>query len=355
MNRWLDASGPPRKGEGLKLEKLEPYLRAHLPELQGPLEVEQFPSGFSNLTYLLHAGDQELVLRRPPFGNRVKSAHDMGREYRVLERLCTIYPQAPRPYLYCDDEAVLGAPFYLMERRRGVILRRQVPAGLHISPVMAARLSEAFIDNLATLHSLDFESVGLGGLGKPDGYIERQVRGWAKRYQKAQTDSWPELDEAGAWLHAHRPEESGAALIHNDYKYDNLVLDPVDLTRIIGVLDWEMCTLGDPLMDLGSTLAYWTEAADDPRWRATGFGPTSLPGSLTRRQLVERYSRQTGKSASNLTFYFCFGLFRLAVVVQQIYFRFFHGHTKDPRFAKLNEMVGLLGRVAAVTIERGTV
>ncbi len=352
MERWLDASRPPRQGEELDLEKLEPYLQERLPEIGDGLEVEQFPSGFSNLTYLLRAGDFEFVLRRPPFGNRVKSAHDMGREYRVLARLCEVYPQAPRPYLYCDDESVLGVPFYVMERRRGVILRRALPPGLELSEVIAARLSEAFIDNLATLHTLDYRAAGLGDLGKGQGYVERQIVGWAKRYQRCQTDSWEELDQVAAWLHQHMPEESAAVLIHNDYKYDNLVLDPDDLTRIVAVLDWEMCTLGDPLMDLGTTLAYWTEATDDARWRAAGFGPTSVPGSLTRRQLAERYGSKTGFDVSGLTFYFCYGLFKLAVIVQQIYYRFFKGHTRDPRFARLNEMVGLLGRVAAGTIER---
>ncbi len=352
MDPWLDSSRPIREGEALDLAKLEPYLREHISEIREPLVIEQFPSGFSNLTYLLRSGDMEWVLRRPPFGNRVKSAHDMGREYRVLDRLNAVYPQAPKPYVYCDDESVLGAPFYVMERRRGVILRRELPAGLELSPVIAERLCESFIDNLATLHTLDYRAAGFGDLGKPEGYVERQIGGWAKRYQKAQTDSWSELDQAAAWLHGHMPAEAGAALVHNDYKYDNLLLDPADLTRIVGVLDWEMCTVGDPLMDLGTTLAYWTEATDDARWRAAGFGPTAMPGSLTRQQLADRYQRQTGFDVSSLTFYFCFGLFKLAVIVQQIYYRFFKGHTQDPRFANLNEMVGLLGQVAVQAIER---
>lgn len=355
MTSRLDPTRPPRSGEELDLQRLEPYLRERLTlELPDPgarLEVEQFPSGYSNLTYLLRWGELELVLRRPPFGNRVETAHDMGREFRVLAALQGIYPLAPRPYLFCDDEAVLGAPFYVMERRRGIILRQKLPPGLTLTTVLARRLSENAIDRLAELHRLDYAAAGLGDLGKPEGYVERQVRGWAKRYEKAQTDSWPELDLVAAWLHECRPPERGAALLHNDYKYDNLVLDPYDLTRVIGVLDWEMCTLGDPLMDLGSSLAYWTEAGDDPRWRAVSFGPTAVPGSLTRRELVERYAEKTGFKVDNLTFYFCFGLFRLAVIAQQIYYRFFKGHTRDERFGQLNQVVGLLGKVAARTIE----
>lgn len=355
MNDMLDASRPTRSGEELDLERLEPYLRKCLPQMQGPLEVEQFPSGFSNLTYLLRAGDFEFVLRRPPFGNRVKSAHDMGREYQVLSRLHPVYPLAPEPYHFCDDDDVLGAPFYLMERRRGVILRRQLPRGMELSPVLAGRLSETFIDQLAKLHAVDWQAADLGELGKPEGYVARQVEGWVGRYQKAQTDSWKELDQASAWLLAHLPAESGASLVHNDYKYDNVVLDPHDMTRIIGVLDWEMCTLGDPLMDLGTTLAYWTEANDPPEFLAAAFGPTALRGSLSRRELAQRYQDTTGLDIDHLTFYFAFGLVKLAVIVQQIYYRFFKGHTKDPRFSQLNQMVGLLGRVAALAIDKDSI
>ena len=357
---WTDGARPPRAGEELDPAKLEPWLRGTLAEAghetAGEIVVLQFPSGFSNLTYLLRVGEAEYVLRRPPFGNRVQSAHDMGREYRVLSKLSAVYPPAPRPLGYCDDDAVLGAPFYVMERRRGIILRRELPAGFSLSPVLASRLSEAFIDNLAALHLLDYEAAGLGDLGNPDGYLDRQVPGWAKRYHKAQTDSWKELDEVIAWLHESRPERSKAALIHNDYKYDNLVLDPGDLTRIVAVLDWEMCTLGDPWSDVGSALAYWTEATDHPAWKAASFGPTWVPGSLTRRRLVERYCRVTGQDVpADLVFYFVFGLFKLAVIAQQIYYRFFHGHTQDARFAEMNKMVGLLGQVAAGVIETGRV
>lgn len=352
MPRWIDSPRPVREGEELEATSLGAYLCERLPDVSGRLTVEQFPGGFSNLTYLLRFGDRELVLRRPPFGNRVKSAHDMGREFRVLDKLHPVYPPAPRPFLYCEDEDVLGAPFYVMERRRGVILRRNLPDGLEISPDLAGRLSASFIDNLATFHTLDYEAAGLADLGKVEGYVERQVTGWRERYERAKTDDWPELEQAGAWLAANMPGESARGLVHNDYKFDNLVLDPDDLTRIVAVLDWEMCTLGDPLMDLGSTLAYWVEAADDPHLRAIAFGPTDLAGSYTRNELAERYAEKTGFDVGRLTFYYVYGLFKLAVIAQQIYARYAKGFTKDERFARMNRMVGLLGRMAAVSADR---
>lgn len=353
MNDWLDGSRPTREGESLPIEELGAYLRERIPGAEGELEIEQFPSGFSNLTYLLRAGRLELVLRRPPFGNRVQGAHDMGREYRVLSALQQTYPLAPRPYLYCDDESVLGAPFYVMERRRGVVLRRQLPAGLSLDADTADRLSQNFIDNLADLHTLDYAAAGLADLGRPEGYVERQVRGWIGRYDKARTDHWPRLEEVGEWLLAHQPAESGAALVHNDYKYDNVLLDGDDLTRLVAVLDWEMCTIGDPLLDLGTTLSYWVEAGDPPPMVAAAFGPTHVAGSWSRRRLVERYAERTGIDLSDPLFYVCFGFYKLAVIVQQIYWRYHHGHTRDPRFAQLNEMVGLLGRAAASMLDDG--
>lgn len=358
----LDGTHRPRKGEELDLAKLEPYLLAQLPGASGPLEVEQFPSGFSNLTYLLRLGELELVLRRPPFGNRVKTAHDMGREFFVLSALHPVYPRAPRPYFYCEDEEVLGAPFYVMERRRGVILRRSLPPGLFLPPVLASRLCQSFVEGLAELHKIDYQKAGLAELGKKEGYVERQVRGWIDRYKKAQTDSWRELQEAGDWLEGRYaalfpPETAAGALLHNDYKHDNLLLDPHDLTRIIGVFDWEMCTVGEPLLDLGTTLAYWVEAGDDKALRAQAFGPTALPGSLTRAQLAERYAEATGAdlSGERLVFAYVFGLYKLGGIVQQIYYRYVKGHTKDARFAQLGQLVGLLGRVGAAAIIRGSI
>jgi len=325
-----------------------------MPEATGPLTVEQFPHGHSNLTYLLRLGESEWVLRRPPFGNQVKTAHDMGREYRVLSSLGTVFPAAPRPRLYCDDEAILGAPFYVMERRYGIVLRKELPPGMVIDPPTARRLGTALIDTLALLHSLDYRAAGLGEMGKPQGYVARQVSGWSNRYTAARTDAVPEMERVATWLSEHLPPEAGAAVIHNDYKYDNLILAP-DLTSIVAVLDWEMATIGDPLMDLGTTLGYWVEASDPEPLQRAAFGPTALPGSLTRRELIDRYEERTGRAASGVLFYYCFGLFKIAVIVQQIYARYVRGHTRDVRFAHLNDVVAVLGRQADRILAAGKV
>jgi aminoglycoside phosphotransferase (APT) family kinase protein len=348
-----DPTVPMRQGEELPLTPLEAYLKQRLPGAAGPLGVEQFPHGHSNLTYLLRLGEAEWVLRRPPFGNQVKTAHDMGREYRVLSGLSAVFPAAPRPLLYCDDESVLGTTFYVMERRRGVVLRKQLPPGMAIDPLTARGLCTALIDTLARLHALDYRAAGLGELGKPEGYVARQVNGWANRYAAARTDDVPEMERVARWLSEHLPPEVGAALIHNDFKYDNLLLDPADLTRIVAVLDWEMATLGDPLMDLGTTLSYWVEAGDPEPLRRAAFGPTALPGSLTRRELVERYEERAGRVAPGVLFYYCFGLFKTAVIIQQIYARFVRGHTRDARFARLNEVVAVLARQADCALDAG--
>jgi aminoglycoside phosphotransferase (APT) family kinase protein len=353
MHADLDGTAPVRPGEELPVGPLEAYLKRHLPDLDGSLTVEQFPHGHSNLTYLLRLGPTELVLRRPPFGNQVKTAHDMGREYRVLSRLNAVFPAAPRAHLYCEDESVLGAPFYVMERRRGVVLRKALPPTLVIDPATARRLGLCLIDTLAELHSLDFQAAGLGDLGKPQGYVARQVTGWSNRYTQARTDDLPALDRVARWLGEHLPPESGTALLHNDFKYDNLVLAPDDLTCIVAVLDWEMATVGDPLMDLGSSLGYWIEARDPEPLRRAAFGPTTLPGSLTRRELVERYQEKTGRAVPDALFYYCYGLFKLAVIVQQIYARYVRGHTRDPRFARLNEVVEVLSLQAGRAIQTG--
>ena len=355
MTDLRDHPTPVRAGEELDTAKLEPFLLSNFSGSAGPSAIEQFPSGHSNLTYLVHIGSRELVLRRPPFGSKVKSAHDMGREYRALSKLHPAYPPAPKVLVYCDDESVLGAPFYIMEPIHGVILRRDPPAGLPFSAETARRLSKSFVDNLVRLHALDYESVGLGDLGKPQGYLERQVRGWTERYHGSKTHELPEVERLSAWMNEHMPSTSGAALIHNDYKYDNVVLDPADITKIAGVLDWEMCTIGDPLSDLGTTLAYWVDPRDGEGLQRIRWCPSTYPGSLSRTQLAERYARASGRDVSNLVFYLVFARFKVAVIVQQIYYRYQQGLTKDARFAAMADVVRVLMRAALDSVETNSI
>jgi aminoglycoside phosphotransferase (APT) family kinase protein len=327
----------------------------HFSGSSGPITVEQFPSGHSNLTYLVRLGDREFVLRRPPFGSRVKTAHDMGREYRVLSKLHSAYPPAPKALHYCDDHCIIGAPFYVMEPVRGVIIRRDPPTALPFPPETARRLSESFIGNLVRLHSLDYEAIGLGDLGKPQGYLERQVRGWTERYHGSKTHELPEVERISEWLKEAMPSTSLAALIHNDYKYDNVVLDPTDVTRIVGVLDWEMSTIGDPLADLGTTLTYWIDPNDPEELQKIRWCPSSYPGSLSRAQLVDHYAKETGRDVSRIVFYLVFARFKLAVIDQQIYYRYHQGLTKDPRFAALPDVVKTLLRAALHSAESNSI
>jgi aminoglycoside phosphotransferase (APT) family kinase protein len=344
-----------RLGEDLPLPRLEAFLQSHFSAASGPLTVAQFPSGHSNLTYLLRLGDQEMVLRRPPFGSHVKTAHDMGREFRVLSKLHAAYPPAPRVLLYCDDAAILGAPFYIMELMQGIILRKDPPEGLGFAPEIARRLSESFIENLSRLHSLDYQAIGLGDLGKPRGYLERQVRGWIERYGGSKTHDLPEVDRISNWLRERIPSATEAALVHNDYKYDNLVLDSANITRVVGVLDWEMSTIGDPLSDLGTALAYWVDANDPQEWESIRWCPSNYPGSMTRAQLVERYARITGRDVSSMVFYLAFARFKVAVILQQIYFRYHQGLTQDQRFANLPLKISMLMRASWRAVETGAI
>jgi aminoglycoside phosphotransferase (APT) family kinase protein len=344
----IDPSRAVRAGEELDPKALAQFLG------WDEVRVSQFPSGHSNLTYLVEGGGKQLVLRRPPFGSKVKTAHDMGREFRILSKLNAVYPPAPKPVAYTEDTTILGAPFYVMERIVGVILRRDPPAGL-VPPETARALGTSFIDNLATLHGIDYRAAGLGELGKPEGYIERQVRGWAERYRNARTDDIADMEFLEKWLGEHMPRESGAALIHNDYKYDNLVLAADDLTRIIGVLDWEMSTVGDPLMDLGTALSYWVHADDPPALQAVRMCATTLPGSLRREELRARYQERTGRDIPNIVFYYCFALFKSCGVVQQIYYRYKQGLTHDERFGAMIHAVHALSATAVAAIQRGAI
>jgi aminoglycoside phosphotransferase (APT) family kinase protein len=353
----MDQSAAVRRGEELDAEKLGTFLRQHIPSLEGSaaLQIEQFPSGHSNLTYLLRIGERELVLRRPPFGAKIKSAHDMGREYLILARLADVYPKVPRVLAYCQDESVLGAPFYVMERLKGIILRASAPQGLDLSPAVMRALAENFVDNLVEIHRVDYRAAGLGDLGRPAGYVRRQIEGWTQRYVNARTDDVPDVEQAAAWLAEHMPPEVDATLIHNDYKYDNLVLALEDVSRIVGVLDWEMATIGDPLMDLGTSLGYWVDPNDPPELQSLAFGVTTLPGNLNRRELAERYARLSGRDVSNVLFYYVYALLKIAVIVQQIYARYKAGFTQDKRFAHLIGAVRVLGKTATLAIEKGRI
>jgi aminoglycoside phosphotransferase (APT) family kinase protein len=333
------------------------WLRAHAEpgeDLEGEPELLQFGRGFSNLTYLVRFGSRELVVRRAPPGITIKSAHDMGREFRILRALAPAWPRAPRALAHCEDASVIGTPFYVMERVPGVILRSRVPDGLVLDPPTMRRVSEATCDTLAEIHGIDWRAVGLGELGKPDGYVERQVRGWSERWRKARTDDVPQVEKLGAWLDEHRPAESGATLVHNDFKYDNVVLAP-DLTRVAAVLDWEMATIGDPLMDLGTALGYWVEPDDPPVFQVTVFGPTNRPGNLTRVEFAERWSRASGRDASNVLFYYAFALFKLAVVAQQLYKRYVDGLTTEERYAAMLAGVRAVASSALIAIEKGRI
>lgn len=348
-----DTTRPVRAGEELDTGKLHAYLEREL-GVPGEVAIEQFPGGHSNLTYLVRAGEREYVLRRPPVGSKVKSAHDMGREYTVLSKLSPVYARAPRVFAYESTGEVLGAPFYLMERRRGVILRRDLPAELASDHAAVRRVCELLVDALVDLHAVDYAAAGLGEFGKPAGYIERQVTGWSQRYTGSQTDDIPAMTEVAAWLAAHRPADGAPALIHNDFKFDNVIFDR-DLGSITGVLDWEMATIGDPLMDLGTALSYWAQASDPPQYHALPFGPTARPGMMTRAEVAARYLGRSGRSAEHLVFFYAFGLFKTAVIAQQIYYRFAKGLTQDQRFASFIFAVRLLSEQARTSIANGSI
>ena len=351
--KWLDAPEPVRSGEEIDAGRLAAYLRQALPDLgDGPVQIEQFPSGYSNLTYLVRLADRALVLRRPPVGVQIKSAHDMGREFRILSHLFPVYTKVPEPLAFCEDEDVLGTPFYVMERVEGVVLRKQMPDAMVPAPELMSSIAAGLVRTLAELHAVDFEAAGLGELGRPAGYVQRQVEGWAKRYEHARTDSIPEMDRVTAWLRDAMPPDSPASLIHNDFKYDNVVLDPDDWSNVVAILDWEMATLGDPLMDLGTSLAYWTQSGDPPELVSARLGPTTIPGNPTRVEVVERYARESGRDVDGVVFYYVYGLLKVAVIVQQLYARYVTGKTSDPRFAHLIDGVRALSRMAWQSVQK---
>lgn len=347
-------TAPVRPGEELDVAAIARYLRERRTLLSGTKEgeeeitVEQFRNGRSNLTYMLRIRGQEFVLRRPPFGPVAPTAHDMPREYRLLTAIHPFFPLAPRPVLLCEDTTVLGAPFYLMERRHGLVIGDHLPASVGEDLTLRRRVSEAMVDTLAELHGVDIYSSGIVQIGKPEGFVKRQVKGWTERWQRAKTSEVPEMEELTRWLAERLPPETPhamATIVHNDFKLDNVMLDRADPSRAVAVLDWEMSTVGDPLVDLGIFLCYWSEQADGETRRGLS-AITAAPGWMTRDELVERYAAQTGRDAGRIAFYETFALFKVAVVVQQIYFRYRRGQTRDERFKDYDRHVVGLAQAA---------
>jgi len=340
---------PVRPDEVFDAERLSVYLRGKLPGSENTLSVRQFGGGAANLTYLLDYGTHEYVLRRPPLGPVAKTAHDMNREYKVLSVLHEAYPYAPKAFLYCDDLDILGADFFVMERRHGVVVRRSIPAQFAGFPDGPRRMSEALIDALVDFHAVDYHVLGLGNLGHPAGFVERQIEGWYRRWQRAKLADLPEMDAVYSWLKENQPLTTAYSLVHNDFKLDNVMLDARDPGEVVAVFDWDMCTLGDPLSDLGALLSYWIEPKDPPYFQALAMMPLGNLGFLTREELVERYGQKSGRSVADINFYHTLGLFRVTVIIAQIYYRYHHGQTKDERFAALEMMIPMTARAAQET------
>ena len=348
-------AAPVRCGEELDLKGLDQYLRGQLGQLAGveidapsQIEIEQFPGGHSNLTYLVRFGEQEFVLRRPPAGPVAPTAHDMPREFRLLAAIHPEFPLAPRPILLCEDVSVIGVPFYVMERRRGLIVRNRIPREIGKDLTLRHRVSESVVNTLVALHGVDVYATKIVQIGKPTGFVARQVRGWADRWQRSKTAELPEMDQVIGWLIDRIPSDSegGATIVHNDFKLDNVMLDRHNPSRVVAVLDWEMCTVGDPLVDLGLFLCYWTLKGREEVRHSSLRAVTAMPGWMTREEIVERYATETGRDLSLIVFYETFARFKVAVVIQQIYFRFVQGQTRDERFRHFDGLVLELARDA---------
>ncbi|HEX3463102.1 MAG TPA: phosphotransferase family protein [Candidatus Elarobacter sp.] len=343
-----------RAEERLDTTRLEPYLHEHLEGAEGPLALRQFGGGHANLTYLIRFGEREWVLRRPPLGPVAPGAHDMRREHRVLSRLYRGYPLAPRSYLICTDHEIIGADFFVMERRHGIGLRTRIPEPWAHQSETLRGIGEALIDDLAALHAVDPASVGLDDLGKPEGYVERQLKGWIERWYNALTPDVGAAEPFVGWLRQTRPRARRTTLIHNDYKLDNTLRDAHDPRITVAVLDWDMCTRGEPMMDLGYLLGLWAQQDDTGEW-LHGRMPTWLDGFPTRREAAERYARKSGADIGDLHWYVVFSVFRYAVILQQIYIRYVRGQTHDERFKDFGAAVNQLTERGLALIESGEV
>jgi aminoglycoside phosphotransferase (APT) family kinase protein len=355
----IEDTQPVREAEALDWPRLADWLREHLAaceiaglDLSRELEVAQFPGGHSNLTYLVRFGDVGLVVRRPPFGPVAPTAHDMAREYRWLAAVHPVFPLAPRPYVLCEDTSVIGSIFYVMERRRGIVVRHEEPPEVNDRPDARRRVSEALVDALVRLHAIDVTTGALASLGKPAGFVGRQVRGWTERWQRSKIDDLPEMEDLAEWLPAHLPPDPAPpAIVHGDFKLDNLMLDERDVGRLVAVFDWEMSALGDPLVDLGILLAYWAPTA--PSGLHDALTPvTHRPGWFARDEILDRYAARSARDLSTILFYETFARFKIAVVIQQIFYRYRRGQTDDARFAAFGERVTFLAREAAALVER---
>jgi aminoglycoside phosphotransferase (APT) family kinase protein len=355
-NHTVPGATPVREEDAFDVARVAAWLREHAQDptgLDGTPEVQQFSGGASNLTYLLRYPDRDLILRRPPQGAKAKSAHDMRREFTIQSRLKPVFGYVPQMVAFCDDPDVVGSDFYVMERLDGIIVRQDLPAGVTLEPAQARALCTDFLDVLVELHGVDVEKAGLSAIGKGEGYVGRQVAGWSDRYRRARTDNVGDYEAVMGWLDERQPADVATCVIHNDFRLDNVVLErtpdrPSPLS-VRGVLDWEMATLGDPLMDLGGALAYWIQADDDEYYSQFRRQPSDLPGMLTRAEVVAYYAERTGLSVSpeQWTFYEVFGLFRLAVIAQQIYYRYHHGQTTNEAYAAFLPIVTYLeGRCA---------
>ncbi len=345
-----------RKGEELNVQLLKQFLlnKNLISSAESAMEVSQFSNGFSNLTYQLGIENKEYVLRRPPVG-AVKRGHDMGREFKVLSGLNKGFAKAPKAYAYAEDDSIIGAPFYIMEKINGIILSAKEARKRAISAEEFPVIADSWMDTFVELHQLDYEAVGLGELGRPQGYVERQVSNWGKQYLKAATEEIPEALQVMKWLEENQPANYDHSLIHNDYKYDNVVFEDDSWKAVKAILDWEMCTLGDPLMDLGTSIAYWSTASDHEMITKGWPSPTTMPGNPGRTELVEMYARKSGRNINNLVFYYAYGLFKIAVIVQQIYYRYKKGLTTDERFAHLNKATQLFSLMAFQSIQKNRI
>lgn len=330
---------PVRKGEELNVSRLEAFLRKKYNDLPDePLIIEQFGTGASNLTYALTIGEWEAVLRRPPFGPVAPKAHDMEREYLILKTLSTIFPLAPKPYLYCEESSIMEKPFLIMERKRGVLVDTSFPKGIKVTPALGHHLSELMVETLVELHSLPYEGTPLEKISKPEGFMERQVYGWLKRYERAKTVEMNEFNQLKSWLIGHIPTSPSPTIIHYDFKLNNALFSE-DVSKMTGLFDWEMATIGDPLADLGVAMSYWIEESD-PHLLKMGFGKPPITineGFYTRKEFIEAYSEKSGRDIANMHFYLTFAYFKLAVICQQIYARYKKGQTNDERFARLED------------------